>query len=199
MIEQTNLDKRPRVPYSIGTGIPKHGDAEIEGYLQSLHIQGFCVIERVIPEDEVAAARDNVLRGRELLLKDRELERRKRIELEHQRNPDAEIDDSPKRLDNWRSDPARPPLPPHAEICDVARCEVFAEYLPAPRVLKVARAILDPHIRIMQTEVNKSSRPTEKLISEEQLRRRGWHSEQSGDNSHVVAGAMSVEEWERRQ
>ena len=23
------------------------------------------------------------------------------------------------------------------------------------------------------------------------------HAEQSGDNSHVVAGAMSVEEWER--
>ena len=125
MTEQTNLDKRPRVPYSIGTGIPKHGDAEIEGYLQSLRIQGFCVIERVIPEDEVAAARDNVLRGRELLLKDRELERRKRIELERQRNPDAEIDDSPKRLDNWRADPARPPLPPQAEICDIARCEVL--------------------------------------------------------------------------
>ena len=25
------------------------------------------------------------------------------------------------------------------------------------------------------------------------------HSEQSGDNSHVVASAMSVEEWERRR
>ena len=85
MTERTNLDKRPRLPYSIGTGIPKHGDAEIEGYLQSLRIQGFCVIERVIPQDEVAAARDNVHRGRELLLKDRELERRKRIELERQR------------------------------------------------------------------------------------------------------------------
>ena len=57
MTEQTNVDKRPRVPYSIGTGIPKHGAAEIEGYLESLRIQGFCVIERVIPEDEVAAAR----------------------------------------------------------------------------------------------------------------------------------------------
>ena len=56
MTEQTNLDKRPRVPYSIGTGIPKHGAAEIEGYLQSLRVQGFCVIERVIPEDEVVAA-----------------------------------------------------------------------------------------------------------------------------------------------
>ena len=75
MTEQTNVDKRPRVPYSIGTGIPKHGDAEIEGYLQSLRIQGFCVIERVIPEDEVAAARDNGLRGRELLLTDCQQER----------------------------------------------------------------------------------------------------------------------------
>ena len=154
MTEQTNADKRPCVPYSIGTGISKHGDAEIKGYLESLRIQGFCVIERVIPEDEVAAARDNVLRGRELLLKDRELERRKRIELEGQRNPDAEIDDIPKRLDNWHADPPLPPLPPQAAICDIARCEVFAKYLAEPRVLKVARAILDPHIRIMQTEVN---------------------------------------------
>ena len=80
MIEQTNLDTRSHVPYSIGTGIPKHGAFEIEGYLHSLRVQGFCVIERVIPEDEVAAARDNVLRGRKLVLKDRELERRKRIE-----------------------------------------------------------------------------------------------------------------------
>ena len=82
MIEQTNLDKRPRVPYSIGTGIPKQGEAEIEGYLQSLRLQGFCLIERVIPEGEVSAARDNLLRGRELLLKDRQLEHRQRIELE---------------------------------------------------------------------------------------------------------------------
>ena len=177
MTEQTNLDQRPRLPYSIGTGIPKQGEAEIEGYLQSLRIQGFCVIERVIPQDEVAAARDNVLRGRQLLLKDRQQERRQRIELERQRNPQAEIDDSPQRLDNWRADPAAPPLPPQAEICDIARCEVFAEYLAAPRVLQVARAILDPHIRILQTEVNKSSRPSAKPISTEQLRSRGWHSD----------------------
>ena len=68
MTEQTNLDQRPRLPYSIGTGIPKQGQAEIEGYLQSLRLQGLCVIERVIPQDEVAAARDNLLRGRQLLL-----------------------------------------------------------------------------------------------------------------------------------
>ena len=177
MTEQTNLDQRPRLPYSIGTGIPKQGQAEIEGYLQSLRLQGFCVIERVIPQDEVAAARDNLLRGRQLLLEDRQREHRQRIELERQRNPQAEINDSSQRLDPWRANPVLPPLPPQAEICDIARCEVFAEYLAAPRVLKVARAILDPHIRIMQTEVNKSSRPAEKPISEEQLRRRGWHSD----------------------
>ena len=177
MTEQTHLDQRLRVPYSIGTGVPNGGDAEIEGYIHSLRVQGFCVIERVIPEDQVAAARDSVLRGRELLQTDREVERRKRIELERKRHPGAEIDDSAERLENFRANPVRPPLPPHAEICDVARCEVFAEYLAEPRVLKVARAALDTHIRIMQTEVNKSSRPAEQPISAEQLRRRGWHSD----------------------
>jgi hypothetical protein len=31
MSENSNLDQRLRVAYSIGTGIPKGGDAEIEG------------------------------------------------------------------------------------------------------------------------------------------------------------------------
>ena len=177
MINHTNLDQRLRVPYSIGTGVPEGGDAEIDGYIHSLRVQGFCVIERVIPEDQVTAARENVLRGRELLQKDREVERRKRIELERKRNPDVEIDDSAERLENFRTNPVRPPLPPHAEICDIARCEVFAEYFVEPRVLKVASATLDTHLRIMQTEVNKSSRPAKQPISEEQLRRRGWHSD----------------------
>ncbi len=55
MTEQTNLDQRPRLPYSIGTGIPKQGQAEIEGYLQSLRLQGFCLIERVITCSEDAS------------------------------------------------------------------------------------------------------------------------------------------------
>ena len=76
MSEHLNLDERLRVPYSIGTGISKGGDAEIEGYLQSLRTQGFCVVERVIPEDQVDAVRENVHRGRELLQQDREAERR---------------------------------------------------------------------------------------------------------------------------
>ena len=31
MTDQTDLDRHPRVSYSIGTGIPKHGDAEVAG------------------------------------------------------------------------------------------------------------------------------------------------------------------------
>ena len=91
MTEQTHLDQRLRVPYSIGTGVPNGGNAEIEGYIHSLRVQGFCVIEREVPEDQVAAARDSVLLGRELLQKDREVERRKRIELARKRKPGAEI------------------------------------------------------------------------------------------------------------
>ena len=193
MSKHVNLDERLRVPYSIGTGIPKGGDGEIEGYVQSLRTQGFCVIERVIPKDQVDAVRESVHRGRELLLQDREAERRKRVEIERQRDPDAEIDDSPERFERFREDPVRPPMAPHAELCDIARCETFAEYLAEPRVLRVARAMLDTHIRILQTEVNKSSRPAKKPLSEQQLKHRGWHSDWPHDLS--AYGPNSEHPW----
>ena len=43
-------------------------------------------------------------------------------------------------------------------------------------VLAVAREMLDTHLRIAQTECNKSRAPTGEAFTEEQLRRRGWHS-----------------------
>ena len=183
MSTQLKLDDRLRVPYSIGTGISRGGDAEIEGYLQSLRVQGFCVIERVIPEDQVGTVRESVHRGRELLQQDREAERRQRLELERGRNPDLQDE----------SDPVRPPLAPHAELCDIARNEVFAEYLAEPRVLRVAKAMLDTHVRILQTEVNKSSRPAGQALSEQQLRRRSWHSDWPHDLS--AYGPNSEQPW----
>ena len=183
MSTQLTLDDRLRVPYSIGTGISRDGDAEIEGYLQSLRVQGFCVIERVIPEDQVGTVRESVHRGRELLQQDREAERRQRLELERGRNPDLQDE----------SDPVRPPLAPHAELCDIARNEVFAEYLVEPRVLRVAKAMLDTHVRILQTEVNKSSRPAGQALSEQQLRRRSWHSDWPHDLS--AYGPNSEQPW----
>ncbi len=183
MSELPNLDGRRGLPYSIGTGIPKGGDEEIGGYLQSLRVQGFCVVERVIPEDQVNTVRASVHEGRRLLQQDREAERSKRIELERQRNPDAEIGDGP----------VRPPMAPDAELCDIARNETFAEYLAESRVLRVAKAMLDTHVRILQTEVNKSSRPAGEALSEEQLRRRGWHSDWPHDLT--AYGPSSEEPW----
>ena len=180
----SKLDERLKVPYSIGTGIPEGGDGEIEGYLNSLRVQGFCVVERVIPEDKVDAVRQSVIEGRRLLQQDREAERGKRLELERLRNPASEI---------AGDDPVRPPTAPHAELCDIARNEVFAEYLAEPRVLQVARGALDPHIRILQTEVNKSSRPAGSPLSEEQLRRRGWHSDWPHDLT--AYGPNSEQPW----
>ena len=178
-----NLDDRQRLPHSIATGIPKGGDAEIEGYLQSLRVQGFCVVERVIPEDQVSTVRESVHRGRQLLQQDREAERSKRIELERRKNFDSQIG----------SGPVRPPMAPNAELCDIARNEIFAECLVAPRVLRVAKAMLDTHVRILQTEVNKSSKPTAEALSEEQLLRRGWHSDWPHDLT--AYGPSSEELW----
>ena len=53
MSDGKELDPRLSVPYSISTGIPSGGDAEIEGYIESLRLQGFCVIDRVIPQDQI--------------------------------------------------------------------------------------------------------------------------------------------------
>jgi len=167
MANETNLDDRLRVPYSIGTGIPKGGEEEIAGYLRSLKVQGFCVIECVIPQDRVGDVRDSVHQGREQLRQDREAERVQRIESERRRNP--EYDPGEGR--------PRPLRAPDVELCDIARNETFAEYLAEPRVLRVARGALDPHVRILQTEVNKSSKPAEQPIPEERLKWRSWHSD----------------------
>jgi ectoine hydroxylase-related dioxygenase (phytanoyl-CoA dioxygenase family) len=188
-----NLDDRLRHPYSIGTGIPKGGDAEIEGYLQSLRGQGFCVVERVIPEDQVSTVRESVYRGRRLLQQNREAERSIRLELERRKIPDSQIGSGPERLERGHSDPVRPPMAPHSELCDIARNETFAEYLVEPRVLRVAKAMLDTHVRILQTEVNKSSKSTGEELSEEQLRRRGWHSDWPHDLT--AYGPSSEEPW----
>ncbi len=185
MSKLLNLDDRLRLPYSIATGIPKGGDAEIEGYLRSLRVQGFCVVERVIPEGEISTVRESVYRGRRLLQQDREAERSKRIELERRRNPDFQPG----------SGPVRSPMAPHAELCDIARNETFAEHLVEPRVLRVAKAMLDTHVRILQTQVTasaKSSKPTGEAFSEEQLLRRRWHSDWPHD---LAAYRTTGEEW----
>ena len=182
-----SLDPRLSLPYSIGTGIPKGGETEIAGYLESLRTQGFCAIENVIPREKVEEVRESVLLGRRLLEQDRQIEKQKRVELEKERlNRDVK---SAIEI----TEPVRPPVAPNAELCDVARNETFAKHLAESRVLRVAKAIMDPHVRILQTEVNKSSRPAEKPITEEQKNRRVWHSDWPHDLS--AYGPTEDEPW----
>ena len=68
-------------------------------------------------------------------------------------------------------------MAPHAELCDIARNDTFTEYLVEPSVIRVAKAMLDTHVRILQTEVSKASKPTGEAKSQEQLLRRCWHSD----------------------
>ena len=187
MSNNSPLDPRLRLPYSIGTGIAKGGNKEILGYLDSLRTQGFCAIEGVIPEKKIDEVRKSVLLGRSLLERDRQVEKTKRVELEKERLHRE------KTADIELTDPVRPPAPPHAELCDISRNETLAEYLAEKRVLQVAKAIMDPHIRILQTEVNKSSRPAEKPITQEQKKRRVWHSDWPHDLS--AYGPTEEEPW----
>ena len=53
-------------------------------------------------------------------------------------------------------DPERPPKPPPC-LNQIAHNPLFAEYVSDARVLAVARAMLDPHLRIAQTEVFKDA------------------------------------------
>lgn len=134
MTAHSMLDERLSRPYSIGTGISEGGDAEIEGYLESLRLQGFCVIERVIPEDRVDEVRESVILGRQLLEKDRQREREKRVELEQLRLAATTNGKSASDIEIRES--VRAPEAPYAELCDIARNETFADYLAEPRVLQ---------------------------------------------------------------
>jgi hypothetical protein len=177
-----SLDPRLLAPYSIGTGVPLGGDDEIKGYLRSLRVQGFCCIERVIPACELSAVRESVHDGRRRLKSVREREHRRRVDLAaglaqlkegHWTGVGTSQPISqPANDPSGEPDAVRVPIPP-PELNDIAMQERFAEYLAEPRVLRVAKEMLDTHVRIAQTEVNKSRAPTgSRSFSVEQLRRR---------------------------
>ena len=62
----------PQLPYSISTGIQAGGPAEIAAYVRSVREQGFCVVERVIPDAALAAVRESVVASRPALTAARE-------------------------------------------------------------------------------------------------------------------------------
>ena len=146
----------------------------------------FCVIEGVIPAAQVDAVRESVLVGRRRLQAERMTARERQ---QGGGSSGAGIKQDAEINPNGQPDPIRPPEPP-PEINDIACNELFAEHLAEPRLMAVAKTMLDTHLRIAQTEVNKSRAPGATLAS---LERRGWHSDWPHDLT--AYNANSLEPW----
>ena len=112
---------------------------ENEAHVLQLKEEGWCVIEGVIPQDEVDAVREEVETSQEEY---------QRFSEEHGR---------------WARNV-------------IAFMPSFATYLADKRVLGVAKALLDPHVRISQTEI-KMRRPHLEM-------NRAYHSDFPYDLNH---------------
>eukprot|EP01050_Picozoa_sp_SAG11_P015159 SAG11_NODE_1937_length_4032_cov_6.541826_1_plen_321_part_00 len=141
-------------PYSLSSGIPS--DVEIEGYVHSIRTQGFCCIEGVIPAEQLQAVRLSVIAGREQLA--------------------AEGVGWVK--EGWTKEPGPDGIVPIAPpMLNEIACNLrLAQHIAEPRLLAVARKVLDPHLRISQTETRKD-RPAGVE------HRRSWHTDVSGQRA----------------
>lgn len=148
----------------------------------------------MIPADELTAVRQSVLEGRKQLQQVRETESKARAALRLPGRLGDIKDRSSGPSANGEPDPDRLSIPP-PELNDIAKQEVFGEYLVEPRMLRVAKTMLDTHLRIAQTEVNKSRAPdpNQGQFSAEQLQRRGWHSDWPHDLT--AYGPTSQRPW----
>eukprot|EP01052_Picozoa_sp_SAG31_P015112 SAG31_NODE_962_length_10731_cov_4.198552_3_plen_258_part_00 len=189
------------LPYSVATGIPSGGGPEeIAGYVASLRTQGFCVIEHVIPAEQVPAVLASVLAGRRALQAHRESQPPNPPQPAHGGSSRAPMD--PTGLPAANATP-RPPVATN----DIAFNELFAEHVAEPRLTAVAAVMLDAHLRIAQTEVNKSRAAqgpgTEAYETaggaaglDRRMRQRGWHSGESSQNIHCRFLALMCAELE---
>ena len=157
-------------PFSISTGIPAGGQAEISGYLHSLRTQGFCCIERVIPDEQVDRVRASVQEGYRLI---------------KEAIPHGTWNVVP-RAAQAGDDDVKPMHPP--AINQICFNPEFREHLVNPRMLAVAQAMLDTHVRISQTETEKG-RPA----NSQQIDWRFWHSDWPHDLS--AYGPSDAEPW----
>ncbi len=117
---------------------------KIEEYVTHLKLEGWCLIQRVIPEDRIPAVREEVIAGHQQAIKD---------------------------YDAWggswgfQNGPNGEP-----GKCLVAYVPSLAAYFADERILGVAQAMLDPHVRIAQTEFK--TRPPN-----DESNRRSWHTD----------------------
>ncbi|MEM7028945.1 MAG: phytanoyl-CoA dioxygenase family protein [Chloroflexota bacterium] len=119
----------------------------VAGCVASLDRYGFCVIDNVIPRDEVEAVRDEIVAGQDIA--NSNVRRIKEIIKQEGLN-EQELLDHPTLADGVELRPVRrvglPPKPPN----DIVWMPRFAQHLADPVVTAVARQVLDDHLRIAQ-------------------------------------------------
>ena len=115
----------------------------VQRCLDSIDRYGFCVIDKVIPEDEVEEIREEVSVAQQTIARNVEAVRetiRARQGASESDLAAAGLDLRPVRRAN------HPPKPPN----DIIYMPKFARYLAAPQLTAVARHALDDHLRIAQ-------------------------------------------------
>jgi ectoine hydroxylase-related dioxygenase (phytanoyl-CoA dioxygenase family) len=113
----------------------------VEGCAGSLDSYGFCVVENVIPAEEVPTIRQEILEAETKV--NQNLKAIKDL-TESEGLNDQELLANDKVLLRPVGRAGRPPKPPN----DVVWMPEYARYLANPRVTAVARHVLDDHLRI---------------------------------------------------
>ncbi len=122
-------------------------DEVVEGCADSLSRYGFCVIDNVIPDSEVAVIRAEVKAAQSTIARNKQALRK--LLDEEGLNP-HELLENPTVTDKVELRPVRraghPPKPPN----DIVWMPQYGKHLANPFVTAVARRALDDHLRIAQ-------------------------------------------------
>jgi hypothetical protein len=99
------------------------------------------------------------------------------------------------REEHGLTDPYKKGVPTGAidpGVNHIAYYPALSRYLADPRVLGVVKAILDPHVRVAQLEINKTNQPADKdRLDDGWQHRRGYHSDWPHDITHVAGGHVA--------
>ena len=125
-------------------------DEVIDGCISSLDRYGFCVIDNLIPPDEVGAVCEEVKAANVII--DRNINAIREV-IKSTGREEPSLSDALNAADGVELRPVRrvnhPPKPPN----DIVWMPRYAQHLANPLVTGVARRVLDDHLRIGQLHI----------------------------------------------
>lgn len=158
-------------------------EGAVEKCSESIRNLGFCVIDNVIPQEEVAAIRDEAIAARSKV--DRNVEAVKDLHSETGLEGAALLEEANARGVELR--PVRRVGHPPKIPCEIIWMPSYARYLAHPVVTAVARRVLDDHMRIAQLHIrvleDRPSRGEPIQSGSETFHLRKWHTDWPHDLS----------------